>query len=221
MRLSIAAITLLCAVFLSGAVATDSDSNWEKIADKDQFATFVRRELGTSFVAYRGEGIIAAPVERVAETIFDVEHFRDWMPRNEDMHVLKKTSDFDWIVYDRVPVSFPFQDRDFVVHFNVAVDRVKKSVRLTETSIEDPAYPPNNNIVRGWLQKSVYDLAPDEGGKSTYIQVEVEFDPRGNLPKWLVKAFLRDSLRKTLMALREQTLRNVAPTNAKLSELLH
>lgn len=205
--------------FMTAKGETDSESDWKKLSDEDNITTFVRKDRSSTSVAYRGEAIINAPVVKVVETVIDIEKFKDWMTQSVDMRVLKKISEVDWIIYDRVPVPFPFQDRDFVVSFRIDVDSKTKSVRLVEKSIDDPLYPPDKCCVRGNLIRSVYDVEPREEGKS-YLKIEVEFDPKGNLPTWLVRAFLKDTARKTLTAIRTQVLKDVSARNEKLQELL-
>lgn len=198
---------------------TTVEGTWKQINDSDNIVTFVRENSSKSTAAFRGEGLFDASVLQVVETIVDVEKFKDWMTEIVDMNVIRQKSEFDWLVYSRVPVPFPFRDRDFIILFNIDINPVLKSVKIIEKSVDDAASPPRDCCVRGHVESSNYEIEPREGGKSL-VKLEVEFDPAGNLPTWLVKAFLKDTARKTLVALRDQSIKGVSAPHTKIRSLL-
>lgn len=211
-----------CFLFLPAFAKTPltPEGIWKKIADSDNIVTFVREYSSKPTVAFRGEGLFDIPVLNVVETIVDTEKFKDWMTETVEMKVIRQTSEFDWLIYDRVPVPFPFKDRDFVITFNININSEQKSVKIIEKSVEDESTPPLDCCVRGYVENSTYEIEPREDGKKSLVKMVVEFDPAGNLPNWLVKPFLKDTARKTLVALRDQSLKGVSAPHPKIRKLL-
>ncbi|HYP89564.1 MAG TPA: hypothetical protein VEQ59_15455, partial [Polyangiaceae bacterium] len=74
MRLRPFAICLLGAFALSGVARADGPAptaKWEQFDEEDGIRMFRRDVPGSSIVALRGEGFIAAPIARVASVLAD------------------------------------------------------------------------------------------------------------------------------------------------------
>src|SRR4051812_47309770 len=52
--------------------------NWEKTGGSDGIETFKRDIPGSDIIAMRGQGIIDAPIGRVAQVIFDIPRSPEW-----------------------------------------------------------------------------------------------------------------------------------------------
>jgi hypothetical protein len=172
--------------------------------DDDDGITTYRREIpGSPLVGFRGETTITAPIGKVAAVLDDVKRKTEWMYHLEESKMVKKISDLERIEYNHtfVPV---FTDRDFVYHAKVTPNPQKKQLVLVVNSVVDPAMPEHEKYVRGELKDTVYVLTALENNTKTHIDVVVNADPKGLIPKGLVNLFQKKWPRNTLEGIRKQ-----------------
>src|SRR5206468_13112438 len=108
-----------------------------------------------------------------------------------------------WVEYDHFNTPFIIKDRDFVIHCKMSVDPAKQGIVVAMKSVVDPSIPPTR-YVRGELIDSEYVMKPIEGGKKTWFEGEIQVDPKGSVPKWLVNWTQSSWPIDTIEALRKQ-----------------
>src|SRR5690349_8969755 len=52
---------------------------WEKIREQDGITVFRREVPGSPVLAFKGEGVVPAPIEKVATIIFDTTRAPEWV----------------------------------------------------------------------------------------------------------------------------------------------
>jgi len=199
----------LLALVLGGVLAEASPPlvlHWEKIRDKDGITVYRSAVPGTAVVAFKGEGRVEAPLLRVAHVIIDPSRGTEWVASLAESRVLRRTSPFEFLEYDRFSMPLFVKERDFVSKVTVEPDVSRRTVVVRFVSVEDAAMPPNTRCVRGQLVRSVFELSEDGPG-ATRVRAEILCDPRGSLPKWLVNFFQKSWPVDTLQALRRQSVR--------------
>lgn len=203
---------------LAGPAA--QDSGWEKVAEHESITVYRREVPGSSLLAYRGEGIIPAPLDRVASVILDTSRHPEWASRVAEARTLREIAPGERIEYMRTDVPWPFKDRDFVYWAKLTVNRAEKSLRVELKSVSDPSLPPQDCCVRAQLHEGAFVLKPIEGGSKTWVQAEAHADPGGVIPKWIVNQVQKSFPKKSFQGLLKQVAKKDVVVNPALAEQL-
>jgi hypothetical protein len=214
MRLRFLAASLVTATALAGVVRADAPATppkWEMFDEEDGIRMFRHDVPGSSIVALRGEGFIAAPITRVASVLVDRKRSTEWIDRLVKTKLLRQLSETESVEWDHIKTPSPLKDRDFVFKSVIATDPAKKKVIFSYYSVTDPLAPETDDYVRGTFRGGKFELTMatrtnKDGTKTrgTIVNAEVEVDPRGSVPKFIVNMVQKSWPHQTLMALRKQ-----------------
>lgn len=212
MRLSPFTLVLVSSLALAGlAQADDAKPKWELFDEEDGIKMYRHDVPGSSIVALRGEGFVAAPITRVASVLADRSRSTEWIDRLKRTKLLRQISETEAIEWDHITTPPPLKDRDFVFKTVITTDPAKKKVFFSYYSVTDPAAPESDDYVRGTFKSGRFELTVAErtnadGSKTrgTIVNAQVEVDPRGSVPKFIVNMVQKSWPHKTLMALRKQ-----------------
>jgi hypothetical protein len=195
------------AVALAGGADGPPDTTfrvgWEKIAQTDGILVYRKEVPGSPVVAFMGEGLVDAPLAKVASVILDASRAREWVDTLAENRVLRRISDAEHIEYSHVATPFLVKDRDFVSRVVVSYDRPTATLVERIASVEDPLAPRTGHV-RGRVIDGFFKLISLQGGNKTYFICQVHADPRGWLPKWIVNFFQRDWPLRSIRSLRKQ-----------------
>lgn len=194
------------AAVLANAGTAPLDLKWEKVHEKDGIAVFRSTAPGTSVLAFKGEGRVAAPLLKVAHVIIDPARGTEWVDSLAESRKIRAVTPFEFLEYDRFSMPLFVKDRDLVTRVTVEPDVSARRVAIRFASIEDAATPATPRCVRAKLVRSVFELQ-EEGPATTLVKAEILCDPRGSLPKWLVNYFQKSWPVATLKGLRRQSVR--------------
>jgi hypothetical protein len=215
MRLrSLACSLLLIFSTLGGAARADEPSGspkWEQFDEDDGIRMFRRDVPGSSIVALRGEGFVAAPIARVASVLADNKRSPEWIDRLVKTKVLRELSDTETINWTHIKTPSPLKDRDFVFKNVITTNPAKKQVVFSYYSVTDSLAPEYEAYVRGTFQSGKFELTVAERSnadgtktRGTRVVAEVLVDPRGAVPTFIVNMVQKSWPHETLMALRKQ-----------------
>jgi hypothetical protein len=214
---------LLFFVMLSaGAVAGGSAPNdppWEKFDEDDGIAVFRREVPGSPIIALRGEGVVNAPLLRVASVLVDTARAPEWIDSLTETKVVRKLSDDEYIEWDHIKTPVILKDRDFVFDIKMELNPKDKQLSLNYHSVYDSGAP-KTDYVRGEFTYGTFRLTSIEGGKKTRILAEVLADPKGSVAKWIVNLFQKDWPHKTIASLRKQVAKPDIKDQARIRDLL-
>ena len=213
MRLRPLALSLVTALALAGAAQADGPAKpqWQQFDEEDGIRMFRRDVPGSDIVALRGEGFVAAPIGRVASVLVDRKRSTEWIDRLVKTKLLRQISETESIEWDHIKTPAPLKDRDFVFKSVISTDPGQKRVSFNYYSVTDPLAPETDDYVRGTFKAGKFELTmatrknPDGSiTKGTIVNAEVEVDPRGSVPKFIVNMVQKSWPHTTLMALRKQ-----------------
>ena|GEM_PF-908147 len=160
---------------------------WTLIADEDGIQTYEKTKEDEGMVVFRGETVIPAYLPKIATILNDLSRRKEWIDSLVETRVIEQKNIFDREEYNHTKVPWPFEDRDFVYHARVRVNRTPPTMLITMQSVVDPREPEHDGLVRGRLIYSYYYLKQIEGVRATKVVVEMAVDPAGAIPKWLVR----------------------------------
>ncbi|MEO5970334.1 MAG: START domain-containing protein [Bdellovibrionia bacterium] len=196
---------VFCLIFLSTAGMAAS-LDWEKTDDGGGIEIFKKDVPGSPIIAFKGQGMIDAPISKVATVVLDTKRAPEWVPHLDEIKVLRRVSDHEHVEYNHIGTPFVMKDRDFVLRRKFEADPKAKVIKIEIHSIEDSAAP-QTNYIRGEIINSSFTLKSVENDTKTYVITEIHADPKGTTAKWLVNSFQKEMPRDILRSLRKQVLK--------------
>jgi len=192
------------------AGASESISEWREIADEEGIKVYQREVPGTSFVSFRGIGVVDADIFDVYAVIFDIKNKTSLLSNCSDYQLLQYKGLGNLVVYTRTEAPFIFiSDRDSVLETRVTFEHEKKRIIATFQKTDDSMFPPQDDAVRTKALKGSWILEAQADG-TTRITYEVNADPGGLLPAWLVNLGSRKLPLSTIRNMRGQVLEKEA-----------
>jgi hypothetical protein len=161
---------------------------------------------GSAVVALRAEGVIDAPIVRVASVLVDDDRAPEWIDSLEEARLVRVLPPNEFVEYNHLRTPPLFADRDFVCRGRIDVDIQRQTFVMSLWPTTDPALPVGRYI-RGTL-RGYWKLQATDNGRRTYVIAEMTGDPKGAIPTWLVNFFQHDWPHNTLLSLRRQVAKS-------------
>ncbi len=184
----------------------ESAFHWKKSCTTEGINLYWSRVENSPIIAFKGDGIVDSPIEKVASVMIDTHRGTEWVDSLLESRVIRSISPTEFIEYDHVGTPFIMSNRDFVSHVFVEADPRTRRMVVKFLPAEDPLVPPLKKYVRG-VMTCVYKLVPMTYSDETYVEAEIHCDPKGGVPKWLVNWFQEGWPETTFMNLRKQMLK--------------
>ncbi len=197
-------LALTAALFLFAPLpAGADDTGWKYDATDKGVVVTTKTEPGRSLPMFRGVATLDAGVFEILAVLDDISHFTDWMADCKGAHVVKQINEFERIEYNRIAAPWPVSDRDTTVRSWVEATVSKGEVWARFQSVDVAGAGPVSGVVRMPRLAGFYHLEGIDLGH-TKITYQVDADPGGLLPNWLVKLTSRKLPIETLDGLRTQ-----------------
>ena len=193
--------------------------DWEEVQDSDGVKVYSRELADHAIKSVKGTGIVDAPVATVALVLLDDARAPEWVDSLAQARVVRMISRSEYIEYNHVSMPLVVSDREFVTKVSMRVDLEKRTVEMRSVPSEDPGVKKNDSCVRGSLS-AFYVLESIDEGKRTRLTVEVDADPKGSLPAWVVNFFQKDWSRDTIKGIRGQAKKTDLKVPAEFVEFL-
>jgi hypothetical protein len=174
---------------------------WEEIYTEEGVTVSSMDVEGSKLVAFRGDTVMDAPTTKVLYVLMDNEHRLEWVGRLYENRVLETSGKYEYVLYQAFDLPALFMSRDYVYR-GLVTEEDNGIINLKMTSIEH-ADAPETVGVRAQLVNSHYRLTPTDDGK-TRVEVEIQTDPKGWMPAWLVNLVQKSWPLDTLNGLRGQ-----------------
>jgi rhodanese-related sulfurtransferase len=213
--------TLVTLLFFILPLTGRAGAQWEKISEEEGISSFRREIDGSPIVAFRGEAMIDEGMPKIVGVLENVERAREWMADLAESYNIEKRSETDRFEYNRTRTPWPLQDRDFVIHTLTSFERKPEPVlTIRMVSEENPKKKVIQGVVRGELIDSRFILK-SLGPKKTLFICEIQADPKGSIPKWVVNLFQKSWPLTTIQGLRKQILKKDIRENETLARALN
>jgi len=179
------------------------DTGWETITEEDGIIVQQKEVPGRSLPVFRGEAVIDTNVFEILGILQDIERNPEWMHACMDARRIKKLNHKEYIAYNRSDAPWPISDRDVVVHAKAKIDRASGELSIHMRSIDMPEFARDEGAVRMPRLNGHYRFK-ELGPRKTWIEYEIDADPGGSIPGWLVRLASRDIPLITLQNLRKR-----------------
>jgi hypothetical protein len=180
---------------LAGLTAWAGNGEWELTRQDPDLALYERQAPGSEVVAFKFDGVLDAPMDRVAGVILDYKSAPEWVDHLEEERILRQVNPTEFVEYMHVGTPFVVKDRDFVLRMRAQFDHAERAFTLVSESIEDDSAP-ESGYVRGKVIGSSFKLVAIDS-EHTRLSGEIQADPMGSVPKWIVNLFQRKWPRAT------------------------
>jgi hypothetical protein len=192
---------------------------WQESGESNGIKSYKREVANNPLIALRGEGVIDAPIAKVAQVIFDNSRATEWMDSLAETRIVKKVSEYAQVEYDHISTPpIIMKDREFVTLASVHYDPKVKTIYITLEPADDSLVP-TTGYVRGTLRGG-FLLRPLENGQKTYLVTEMHGDPKGDVAKWIVNLFQAGWARNTIERIREQVKKPSIIEHPKVVEVM-
>lgn len=207
-----------CIAFFALLPHLSHASEWYTVAHTTDGIQILRKEVEGGLIAFRGIGVIDAPLPLVATVILETDRRREWIAGLIESKILSWSGNDKFIEYDHIGTPFFIEDRDFVSSVTMTFGLSKKEMVFHYQPSDDPSAPPTSHL-RGELIDATFILSSLDNDKKTRVDAEFLCDPKGWIPKWVVNFFLKDWPKTTFRHMRKEVLKNF-PVDARFSTLL-
>jgi len=193
-------IVLLLAV---GAATPAFAGDWEVIAKENGVIVKQKEVEGRDLPIFQGTTTINANVVDILAVMNDTASNTAWMHNCAEARELQKVDEFNRVVYNRTDAPWPVDDRDVVVKSKVTINKEKRMVTINFKSITSPLQGPVDGVVRMNRLSGFYRFKIIDENK-TQVTYQIDADPGGWLPDWLVSATSKELPMQTLVKLRNR-----------------
>ncbi len=208
-------LVLLTSLLMSLPAPAGADPGWQQDANEKGVVVTTKIEAGRSLPIFRGVGVVDAGAYDVLAVLDDISKFTEWMSDCAGARVVKQINEFERIEYNRIHAPWPVADRDAAIRSWVEGSAGKGDIWARFQAVDAPSAGPVDGVVRMPRLAGFYHLEAIDAGH-TRVTYQVDADPGGLLPDWLIKLTTRKLPIETLVGLRRQ----VAKTKGKYEAFL-
>ena len=176
-----------------------SDIEWKLVKNSDSIKVYVQKGPSSQLKVVKVETVLKATLSELVATIKDAENHTNWIFLSKKAKVIERIDDKNWKYYGITDAPWPVYDRDFITMIRLKQDKTDYSITITSTSI--PHYlPKNEDMVRIPYIRSVWTFNPLQNG-TVHISFELEADPGGSIPLWVINMAVSKGPYKTMEGL--------------------
>lgn len=179
-----------------------AETAWQLDKDEDGIKVYVQERQDSAVKSFKGEVTISARLTSVVSALEDTNAYPQFLhncKKAKNLKIISHSESYKYIVTD---MPWPVEDRDMIVHSVMSQNKASKVVTI-KLNAASKQIAHKKGLVRIKNMVGSWSLIPDAKGqiKVTY---EMNIDPGGSLPKWLVNSLVVDIPFHTLRKLRNQ-----------------
>ncbi len=194
------ALTTSLSLTANGKPAGDS---WNVIKQKSGIVVSEQKVEGRSFPIFRGVAIINASIFDILAVVQDTPRNAEWMHNCMESRQLERLNEWDMVLYNRTDAPWPVDDRDAIIKSKFEVFPETREIHVHVESTTHQAQGLIDGVVR---MPNLYGhyIFKVLGENVTKVDMKINADPGGWIPKWVASLVSRDIPYKTLVNLRKQ-----------------
>jgi len=185
-----------------GSLLAEGD-DWALLVEDEGIRVTIREVPDRDLPVFRGVVTISAPIFEIMGVLQDIDRHPEWMDSCIEARRLKRVHLLESIVYNRTDAPWPISDRDTVVRSQASFDRDKGAFYIDIHSVKSELMGEVDGVVRVPRMHGHYRLE-QVGPEQTRVEYQIDTDPGGWLPNWLIRMVTRRIPFKTLDNLRNR-----------------
>jgi len=188
--------------------------DWKLRTDKNDIKVYSRQVPGSRINALKVESDFAASASKLIAVILDINTSTEWLYSTKSCTLLKTVSPSELYYYSEVSFPWPASNRDFVAHIKVSQNPATKLINVHAENVS-MLVPEKKGIVRVTQSVGNWYITPLDKNH-IHVVYELQVDPAGSLPAWLVNMLSTKGPFESFKSLRTQ-LQKPAYANARFS----
>ena len=176
---------------------------WEVLAKESGITVTARTERDREYPSFRGTARIKCNPWDVIAVVADASRHVEWAHKCSESSRLKEIDPTTSVIYSRTALPWPVKDRDIVLRGSVSVIQPDTELRIRFRAIKSSLKPRIEGVVRIPVLTGHWYLV-QMGENKTFAEYQVNADPGGKLPPWLVEQSSRDMPLITIKNMRKQ-----------------
>ena len=177
--------------------------DWHLKREKDGIKIYTADEPGTCIHTVKLECTAVGNFSQLLAVIFDIDKIHFWTYNTIHSKILKMVNSHEMIFYAEVNTPFPLSNRDYISHLTVAPP-VNDTI-IIQSHAEPDYLPVNDGIVRVRDSKSHW-VVTHAGDNLIKIEYIIHFNPGGNIPAWMINAYIAEGPYDSFVKLRQRML---------------
>lgn len=183
--------------------------DWEVLDRRDGITVTARREKDRQYPTFRATAKIRCEPWDIIAVVADATRHTQWVHECSEAERLKEIDPTTYVVYSRTAIPWPAKDRDVVLRGSVSVLQPDTELRIRFRAIRSSLRPVTKGVIRIPLLEGHWYLVK-MGENRTFAEYQVNADPGGELPQWLVEQSSHDIPLITIQNMRRQTAKTKA-----------
>ena len=175
---------------------------WKLIKRRRGIKVYSMKVKGSPLIAMRGDAVLNAPLPKAVYLLHNVPLKTKWVSRLKKIYTVHTYSPTNLVNYAHYDLPWPVADRDFVYQTRLVIDNKLQQIRWYTLSVSHPKAPKTVGV-RGELLYSRYVLKPIDNGRKTFLRAEIQGNPKGSLPIFLVNLIQKQWPYKTIRGIRK------------------
>lgn len=207
---------IIFSVFPNFAEAKNNNLNWHSTKKSNGIEVFLRNTKNSPLKAFKGVVTVNSKLSSIMAVLDDTDGYPKWLFNCKSAKTINKSSNsITNHIVTKMP--WPVKNRDTVLFNSTAQDSVSKNIEIK--IMAKPRLLPNKaGVVRIENMQGRWLLRPVAAGKVNIIY-EMNVDPGGSIPKWLVNSLTVDHPFNTLKNMRE-VLKEAKYVNASFEGII-
>jgi hypothetical protein len=190
---------------------------WSTLTKEAGITVTTRTEKGRQFPTFRGTGRVKADLWKIIAIIQDASKHTQWLHQCSEGGMLKRVDEMTQIVYNRIDAPWPVKDRDVVLRGKIDFINPAKEVKIRFRAINSGLKKKPSDVVRMPVLEGHWYLVSMGPGK-TLVEYQVNADPGGELPAWVVEQGSKELPLFTLRNLRKQATKTGSSYDGFIAE---
>lgn len=179
-------LMIFCVFSVVGVANAD---NWQLEKESNGIKVFTKNTAASSLKVFKGVVTISARLSSIVATIDDTSVYPQLFHSTKSAKELKRVSPIESYKYMVTALPWPAESRDAIVHSILKQDKKTKTIQITVNGVPKHI-PERNGLVRIQKMSGRWLLVPEKNGVKVVYEMNV--DPGGNLPIWLVNSMSVD-----------------------------
>jgi len=183
--------------------STTFSSEWTAVFEEEDIKVWEKVIKGSSVVAFRGEMTSDSNIHELFTVLYDADHKKDFLQNVIEFRSLQIINPYEGLSYIKLGNNIPFIDnRDVILQSKIETLPLEKKIVVLFNNSLIKLVPEQEDAVRIPKLKGHWTFQAISLNK-TKVFYEVESDPGGLIPKWLVNLANKRLPFNTLKKLRD------------------
>lgn len=176
-----------------------AEDPWELEKNSNGIKVYTRYTSKSSIKEFKAITTINADKLKISNILMKVGNYVSWYPDISESSLLKILNINERIVYYKLDVPWPADDRDAVLKFEIKKQSHEILIKINCLSNYKAK---NDGVVRIIKASGFWKLTTN--GNKTKVVYQFLTDPAGSLPAWIINMMIVDNPYQTLVSLKKK-----------------